>query len=259
MSIRLCLLFTLAVAAGPALGQSGPVRIVVLGSSNAFGTGPRSPDSTWVNRLRVALTEARPGSQVLNRARGGYLTDHLMPTGYTPPPGRPRPDPDRNITRALADCPDAVLVSLTSNDADLGHTALEQLARYDAIRAAAGTVPVYFTTPTPRSFWRANGRGSEADKRRIQAVLRDSVLARYGDRGIDFWTDLATADSTPAPAFGSGDGVHFNDAGHRIFFQRVAGSSVATVASPGSAPDGTRPENCPALDQTDRRDRRDRR
>ena len=153
-----------------------------------------------------------------------------MPSGYTPPDGRQRPDPERNITRALADAPDAILVSLTSNDADLGYTPLEQLERYDAMQAAAGAVPVYFTTTTPRSFWRDNGQGTRAEKRKIQAVLKDSTLARYGDRGIDFWTDLATGDSLPASAYSSGDGVHFNDAGHRLFFQRVASSTVATVA-----------------------------
>ena len=54
--------------ASPAMAQTEPVRIVVLGSSNAFGTGPRSQDSTWVNRFRAALSEARPGSEVINRA-----------------------------------------------------------------------------------------------------------------------------------------------------------------------------------------------
>lgn len=236
------LVFALAAvwSASPAMSQTGPVRIVVLGSSNAFGTGPRSQDSTWVNRFRVALAESRPGSEVINRARGGYLTYHLMPSDYTPPAGRQLPDPERNITRALADDPDAIIVSLTSNDADLGYAPLEQLDRYDAMQAAAGAVPVYFTTPTPRSYWRDNGRSTRAEKRKIQAVLKDSTLARYGDRAIDFWADLATGDSIPAPAYSSGDGVHFNDAGHRILFQRVASSTVATVAvASDDAPDAT--------------------
>ena len=106
-----------------------------------------------------------------------------MPSDYTPPAGRQRPDPERNVTRALADHPDAIIVSLTSNDADLGYTPLEQLERYDAMQAAAGPIPIYFTTTTPRSFWRGNGRGTKAEKRKIQAVLKDSTLARYGDRG----------------------------------------------------------------------------
>ena len=225
-------LLLLALGALPAAAQSEPIRVVVLGSSNAAGTGPANSDSTWVNRLRAYLEEVRPGSEVFNFARGGYLTYHLMPTGYEPPPGRQQPDPVRNITYALTGDPDVVVVSLTSNDSARGYEAEEQLERYEAILDEAGDVPVFITTTTPRGFYPASGPVSVSEGKRIQAAMRDSTLDRYGDRAIDFWTTLAAPDSTPAAACSAGDDVHFNNAGHRIFFERVRASSLLAAATP---------------------------
>ena len=151
MSLTRLLVVALALGLTPAEAQRDPVTVVVLGSSNAEGVGTSHPDSAWAARLGRALAAEAPGSRVVNLARGGYTTARLLPTGTPPPAGREAPDPARNVTAALAERPDAVVISLTSNDAAREVPLRAQLAAYAEILAAAGDVPVWVTTPTPRA------------------------------------------------------------------------------------------------------------
>ena len=245
--MRLLLSLVLLLAAPVASGQGGePVTVAILGSSNTEGIiGPSRRDSAWAERLRDHLAETRPGSRVVNYARGGYTTYNIRPSNANPPNGRPAPDPVRNVTQALTVDPDVILISLTSNDANRGYAVAEQLESYRLVIEAAGDAPVFITTTTPRTAFSDNGAATDAEKRRIQAVMKDSTLARYGARAVDFWTGLALADSTLDPHYGSGDGVHFNDAGHRLLFERILASGLLQVATPAeTGPDaafGVRP------------------
>jgi hypothetical protein len=56
--------------------------------------------------------------------------------------------------------------------------------------------------------------------------MRDSTLARYAPRAIDFWSVLARPDGTIEPIYDSGDGIHLNSPAHRILFERVASARV---------------------------------
>ena len=220
---RLAALVALAASASAQPGGPGPepVTVVVLGSSNAAGQGPENADSTWARRLQAELSRQSPGSRVVNLARGGYTTSRLVPTGAAGPGDDP--DPAHNVTRALTERPDAIVISLTSNDGAQGVPVGVQLARYDAMLVAAGDVPVWITTPTPRTG------GISPQGRRLQAAMRDSTLARWGDRAIDLWSAVADADGAPRPAYGAGDGVHFNARAHGLFAQRVVESSLSDL------------------------------
>ena len=200
--------------------DGGGVRVVVLGSSTAAGTGPSHADSAWVGRYRRHLQAIDPQHEVVNLAVGGYTTYHLLPTGTASASGRPAPDPERNITQALSLGPDALIINLPSNDAAKGFDVQEQLANYAAMlaRAEAAGVPVWIATTQPRNL--------DAEGRRAQEVMRDSTHARFGDRAIDFWTGLAEDDATIKPAYDSGDGVHLGDAAHALLFRRVAEADV---------------------------------
>ena len=88
--------------------------------------------------------------------------------------------------------------------------------RLDPARAAG--VPVYVTTPQPRNFDDAAVA--------IQRELLDSTLARFGSRAIDFWTPFVDSSGRVDPAFDSGDGVHLNDAAHRIMWQQVLAKAL---------------------------------
>ncbi len=174
----------------------------MIGSSTAAGTGANPPDSAWVNRYRAFLKNINPANEVINLAKGGYQTYHLMPSGCRAPADRPRPDTLRNITKALSLHPDAIILNLPSNDAAAGYEAAEQLANFDTIArsAAKSGVPLWVCTPQPRNF--------SAGKVVNQLIVREAVLKRYGGHAIDFWTEVAALDGLIGMAFNSGDGIH---------------------------------------------------
>jgi hypothetical protein len=206
-------------------GQPIPSHIVVLGSSTAEGIGPSNRNNAWVNRYRVFLQHLDPKHAVTNLARGGYTTYHVMPDDNVPPAGRPSPDRERNITKALSLKPTAIIINLPSNDATSGYTVQEQLANYSAVlaRANAQKVPVWLTTTQPRNL-------SEAQRQNLMA-MRDSTLARFGDKAIDFWNGIADANGRILPPYDSGDGIHLNDAAHGILFERAVAAEVHRYAA----------------------------
>ena len=198
--------------------------VVVLGSSTAEGYGPSDADSTWVNRLRVALGAADPSLDVLNLARGGYTTYHLLPAGSPVPETLGgAPDLRRNVEAALARDPVAVLIGLTSNDSAYGYSVEEQTANFEAIarRVEAAGVPLYVTTTAPR---RLDAAGIQR-----QRDVRDWILRRFGDRAVDVWAGVALDDGTLDPRFDSGDDVHQNALGHRLIFERVLATDLLRV------------------------------
>ena len=191
-------------------------QITVLGSSTAAGAGASHPDSAWVNRYRKSLQAVHTGNGLINLAVGGYNSYRLMPTGSIPPAGRPWPDTTKNITAALQSQPGALIINLPSNDVALGYSVEEQLRNFDTLAAVAALagVPLFVTTTQPRNF--------SAAQVQKQMAVKDSLLARFGANAIDFWTGIADSNGLISPAFNSGDGVHLNDAGHQLLFQRVA-------------------------------------
>ncbi|MDG1331850.1 MAG: GDSL-type esterase/lipase family protein, partial [Crocinitomicaceae bacterium] len=199
---------------------SSTYKIVVLGSSTAAGTGPSTSDSTWVNRYRNYLESINPANEVINLAVGGYNTYRIMPTGFTPPPGRPNPDIARNISAALAEMPNAIIVNMPSNDVASNFSYAEQLFNLDTIVqiANAASVPIWICTTQPRNFSVAQAQ--------LQWDIKDSILAQFSPYAIDFWTTIATPSYFIDPLYDSGDGVHLNDAGHNILESRVIGADI---------------------------------
>ncbi len=194
--------------------------IVVLGSSTAAGTGPSSPDSAWVRRYTKYILSLDNTAKVINLAVGGFTTYDVMPTGYIPPAGRPTPKPNNNITHALTFKPNAIIINLPSNDATNGYSIAEQLANYDTVlaRARSKNVPVWVTTTQPRNL--------SAAQRQNLMTMRDSTFTRFGSKAIDFWNGLANPDGTIQSQYNSGDGIHLNNAAHRLLFQRVGGANI---------------------------------
>jgi len=221
---RMCLGLLLVPMLAGAQTTPGALHIVVLGSSTAEGIGPQDRNNAWVNRYRTFLQTLTPGNLVSNLAKSGYTTYHIMPDGFTPPAGRPTPDRERNITKALSLKPAAIIINLPSNDVASGYSLREQLANYDSVlaRARAQGVPVWITTTQPRNL-------SLAQRQNLMA-MRDSTLARWREKAIDFWNGLANPDGTINPIYDSGDGIHLNDAAHGILFNRVVAAQVHQLA-----------------------------
>jgi lysophospholipase L1-like esterase len=223
--MKIMLVFSIAIALSfPSHGQTCPLpfHIVVLGSSTAYGTGSKPIlDSSWVNRYAAFLHAINPAYQITNLAVGGYDTYCIQPDDYLPPKGRRRPDSLRNITRALSLNPDAIIINMPSND-QAEHLA-EQEQKDNFLRVATlaeqAGVPLWVTTTQPRNMKAADVSGL--------IEMRDWIRSQFGSHSIDFWTGLAAPSGIQDSTFGAGDGIHLNNAGHRILVQRVLDSHIS--------------------------------
>lgn len=198
--------------------------IVVLGSSTSAGTGANPPDSSYVNRVRKHLTGVDSTYRVLNLAVGGYTTYHVMPTGFIPPQGRPTPRITNNISYALEYIPKAIFINLPSNDAASNYPVIEQIANFDTLVAVANrnNIKLWITTTQPRNF----SNQSQLD---MLIAIKDSVFSRYSQYAVDFWTSLAQPNGHIVATYNSGDGIHLNNAGHRLLYERAINSIIPHI------------------------------
>jgi lysophospholipase L1-like esterase len=196
-------------------------KIVVIGSSSSFGYGASVYDSAWVGRFTAYIKRRNPLNDIVNLGIPGFTSyNNLRPDGYVPPPGRPSPVSGFNITAALAEHPDAILLNLPSNDAFNNYSVEEQQANFNetARLADSANIPLWVTTTQPRSNLNPTQMSN-------LITMRDWIITRFGDKSVNFFTTLANPDGTIASAYNV-DNVHVNDAGHRIFFTRMAAETV---------------------------------
>lgn len=188
---------------------------VVLGSSTAAGAGPKSPDSTWVNLFRKYEQGRDPRIKVINLAVGGYTSYHILPDTAVVPSGRPQPSKEHNISKALTFHPDVIIVNMPSNDVSAGFSTAEFQRNLTAVAdiARKHRIVCYITTTQPRN--------TDPDKRKKLLEVRDYIISRYPDTYINFWEGIGTANGSVVARYDSGDGLHLNGLGHRLFFERV--------------------------------------
>lgn len=196
-------------------GKNSTCRIVVLGSSTAEGAGATPRDSSWVNRFAAYLAD-NPSFEVINLGKGGYTSFHILPTGTVTPGVTIDIDQERNITKALSYKPLAIIVNMPSNDAKQNFTMEQQMFNFNLIAQAAASagVEIFFATTQPRNF-------NNPLQIQIQEEVRDAILAKYETNAVDFWTGIADKNGFIRVDYDSGDGVHLNNAGHKILFHRV--------------------------------------
>ena len=198
--------------------------IVVLGSSTAEGVGPTALDSAWVYMYEDYLQARYTRYRVINLAKGGYTTAQILPTG-TPIPANIDKEIDeaRNFTRALDFDPFAVIVNMPSNDTGNGFPKDYQLENFATLAAAAeaNDIRFYPFTTQPRNY-------NNPANRALQACMKDSILAIYGDNAVDVWTGIASADGFILPQFDA-DGIHLNNAGHKQLLARVLDKQLDTI------------------------------
>lgn len=202
-------------------------KLVVIGSSTSYGSGTTHRDSTYVARLQKHYDNSRLSVTIRNLAAPGTDCYSAMPSNYTPPPGRGLPDPARNITAALAENPDAVLVNYPSNGY-VSFTIAEIMSCFRTIKRTANEAGklCYITTTQPRTEYNAAARVK-------LRVIKDSILSEFGQFAVNFYDGLAEPVSdTIARAYRSGDGIHLNDAGHGVLAQRVAEKNIFSTILP---------------------------
>jgi hypothetical protein len=196
--------------------------IVVLGSSTALGFGASAPENSWVNLYSTAIFQKNTKLKVENLSAPGYTTYQILPTGTELPIGVTETiDVDKNITKALSFSPVAIIVNMPSNDTANGYNTSAQLENYNILNTEANTnsVDLWIATPQPRNAF------DVADVQ-IQKDVRDALTSIYTDKAIDFWTDIAGTDDKILPVIDSGDGIHVNDIGHNILFNKVLSKNI---------------------------------
>jgi len=200
-------------------GDLSPV-VVVLGSSTAEGVGANPKDSSWVNKYRNYLQTIDSTYEVVNLGVGGYTSYQLMPSNILPQINRPFPIVTKNLTYALSFNPTSIIVNLPSNDVALKYTIEEQFNNYFELKNITDSlnIPLWFCTTQPRNF----------DSLDItqQVVARDNFYKYFPGKVIDFWNGIANVDGRIKKYFDSGDGVHVNNKGHNLLFEKVRDSKV---------------------------------
>lgn len=196
-------------------------KIVILGSSTAYGTGATTYDSSWAGKFTSYISRKNTSNQVINLAISGLRTyQNLRPTGYIPPSDRPYPNSTNNITAAIAYHPDAIIINMPSNDAADNYSLAEQQANFEAAMylADSARIPVWVTTTQPRNYLNALQTQSLID-------MKNWIQSRFGNKSVNFWDDVANPDGTINPIYGY-DYVHVNNLGHQLFYSRMLAETI---------------------------------
>ena len=210
-----------------------PYKLVALGSSTTAGFGATTMDSSWVGRLKKYYEcRLNQSNVVFNLGRSGYDNYFAMPTGYIPPPTRPNPDAAFNVSKAciyLNDLPNngngVVIINYPTNNFDkysIPEIMISLQVIYDSVSTLGHRC--FITTTQPRTD--INFDNSVVKKK--LSLIKDSIIQRFGAANtINFWDGMFNAaDTSVLPEYSFGDFVHFNDAGHRVLFERVLAKNV---------------------------------
>lgn len=208
-------------------------RVVAIGSSTAAGTGASSIDSCWVSLLnnyykcRLGIADS-----VYNLGVPGADNYRGMPTGYVPPPTRPLPDPDHNISKAgfllkdLAVATDGVVIVNYPTNRYNTYSIDEIMSSLQLIydSAISDGNRCFITTTQPRT----DGTFNTAELKRKLADIKDSIINRFGTaHTLNFWDGMFDpADTSILDKYSFGDLIHFNNAGHRELFERVVAKNI---------------------------------
>ncbi|HYF32326.1 MAG TPA: SGNH/GDSL hydrolase family protein [Chitinophagaceae bacterium] len=205
-------------------------KLSVIGSSTSACTGPSSFATCYLGRLDTYQDGIAQPMDLFQLAVGGYTVYKGMPSWFVGPSPNLQPDVNNNVTRALSFTPDVVLVNYPSNGYDT--LSIDSIMRcFRTIRAEVNAQgkTCYITTTQPRHAFPFN---TMAARQKLK-TLRDSIINAFGYFAVDFWDGLTDPVTLAIlPAFDSGDGIHLNDAGHDILFQRVRDKNIFAVQLP---------------------------
>jgi acyl-CoA thioesterase-1 len=187
--------------------------VVVLGSSTAAGWGASRWDSTWIGRLRSKLDADSMRVNIVNFGEPGYVTYQGMPSGYAVS-GRPQPDNNRNITRALTFHPVLVIINFPTNDISNNYSNSEILNNYKVLAELlkAQNVEYIITGTQPRNF-------SSLEQRQRLKNLNDLMEPVYGNHYNNYLEKLSTPSFEIQGRYSAGDGVHLNNQGHKVLYE----------------------------------------
>jgi hypothetical protein len=115
---------------------------------------------------------------------------------------------------------------MPSNDAANNYPMNEQIANYDSLVSILNIngIPFWMSTTQPRNF-------SNQSQLNLLFSMKDSTYSRYNSHAVDFWTNLAQTNGWINSIYNSGDGIHLNNAAHRILFERMLDAVTPVILS----------------------------
>lgn len=217
----LCLLSTHPDSQAQVLG--------VIGSSTAAGGGATTFDSSWVGRTQLYYKKLGQLTTYHDIAWSGSTTWNGMPTSFVFPSGvtiPPLDTPHRadNVTRILQLGSDVVVVAYPTNDLQNGYGLTQYMSNlriiYDSVVNVGKTC--YVTTTQPRD-------DASPAIRQLFLKGKDSILAEFPGRALDFWTPVVDPSTLGILAqYSAGDDIHLNNAGHAVIAQVAENAGIMT-------------------------------
>jgi hypothetical protein len=169
------------------------------------------------------------GVQFENIAKGGTVTYQGLSAAAAAVPGRPLPDAEANIDRALSLDPVLLIVAYPTNDTALGYSVAETVGNILAIRsrALASSVPVIVLSTQPRNL--------SAEQLARLPLIDAHLGVGVGPCFVEVRSALAAENGHLAAQYDVGDGVHPNDEGHLLIAARIRAAldSGSCVTLPG--------------------------
>ncbi|MCA9695055.1 MAG: hypothetical protein KC636_36080, partial [Myxococcales bacterium] len=208
---------------------SGPLRIVVLGSSTAAGKNLDvsmygGDDVDGLNDRYSVLLESYldaswPGSVVDNVAVAGDSTFEGLPTDSMTvvPMGLEGPDPTKNVSYAIAQGANAIIVNYPSPRVATPQWVANHREIVDAAEAAG--VAAWVALPQP---------AYELADVAVALGNRDALLAEFGEgQTIDFFTPLLDGNGAMDPIYALTDTAHHpNAAANMLFFEAIVSEDI---------------------------------
>ncbi len=201
-------------------------KVVWIGSSTTAGTGATTEDSAVCYRfynwgVKNGLISNTSSASSCNLGVATTSVFNAMPTGYIPTGSQASPDPVHNVTAALALNPDIVIVNFPTNGYDvLSIPEIMMAFRTIYNTVAAAGKQCYITTTQPRIDFTASVQ------LKLQTI-RDSILNAFGSNAINFYDGMVVSNTTSfIPEYSYGDGIHFNNLGHRMLFEQVVAKNI---------------------------------
>jgi hypothetical protein len=208
--------------------MSGVIRkLAIIGSST-------STQAYATTILPAYMTSLNASNAIVNGAASGQTTCALLPTGTSDITNcfSNQINATGNITWALNQTPNVILLQLASNDCTNSQPIANQKAAYIRIVKTArdAGVPIYVTTTQPIGD---AGHTYSTAIISCQIQMRDWIKATFGQYVIDFWSGFSLADSNASAGYlqsayvTAGDGVHMSSANvHPQLAGRLVNSGI---------------------------------
>lgn len=200
----------------PVVALAADTTLALLGSSTAAGVGASSPPFSWAGLLG-SWQEQSGNGRLLNLAEPGALTSSGLCNKDRRPSGGLARQSKNSVESALALGARRIILAYPSNDLVAGWPAkrtLDNIASMAACARNAGAV-VAVMSSLPRA---------QLTPAQIVTMgeINQALRQHFGTCFIDVHQALSDVRSNEARAeYAAGDGVHFNDQGHRILYAHV--------------------------------------